>query len=163
MLVALGAVVATLNLVIALPLLGLHGNPLYFWMVGVMVTSSASAMGLALSAAVRNPVSALWGINFLVIPQLLFAGSITRLTGFTWFISWFTTTRYALEALSHIDLAARGHLLPCQVQRYMENLPGYMPDLFAPLAYAATGTGWIGLACVIGTMVLLRLKDKRVG
>jgi ABC-type multidrug transport system ATPase subunit/pSer/pThr/pTyr-binding forkhead associated (FHA) protein len=162
-LVALGAVVATLNLVIALPLLGLHGNPLYFWMVGVMVTSSASAMGLALSAAVRNPVSALWGINFLVIPQLLFAGSITRLTGFTWFISWFTTTRYALEALSHIDLAARGHLLPCQVQRYMENLPGYMPDLFAPLAYAATGTGWIGIACVVGTMVLLRLKDKRVG
>lgn len=161
-LVALGAVVATLNLVIALPLLGLHGNPLTYWTIGVMVTSTAAAMGLMLSAAVRNPVSALWGINFLVIPQLLFAGSITRLTGFTGFVSWFTTTRYALEALSHVDLAARGHLLPCQVQRYMENLPGFMPDLWFPVAYAFFGTGWIGLGCVIGTMVLLRLKDNRV-
>jgi len=162
-LVALGAIVATLNLVIALPLLGLHGNPLSYWLVGVMVTSTASAMGLMLSAAVRNPVSALWGINFLVIPQLLFAGSITRLTGFTWLVSWLTTTRYALEALSHVDLAARGHLLTCQVERYMENLPGFAQSLWFPLVYAASGTGWIALACVAGTMILLRLKDKRVG
>jgi ABC transport system ATP-binding/permease protein len=161
-LVALGAVVATLNLVIALPLLGLHGNPLTYWLIGVMVTSTASAMGLMLSAAVRNPVSALWGINFLVIPQLLFAGSITRLTGFTWLVSWLTTTRYALEALSHVDLAARGHLLPCQVERYMENLPGFMPNLWLPIVYAGFGTGWIAVACVAGTMMLLRIKDKRI-
>ncbi len=159
----LGAIVVTLNLIVALPLLKLHGNPLLYWIIGVMVTSTASATGLALSAAVRNPVSALWGINFLVIPQLLFAGSITRLVGFTWFVSWFTTTRYALEALVNIDLRARGHLVTCQVERYMENLPGFMPNLHAPLIYAWVGTGWIAVACVSMTMVLLKLKDKKVG
>lgn len=159
----LGAIVVTLNLVISLPLLGLHGNPLWYWVVGVMVTSAASAMGLALSAAVRNPVSALWGINFLVIPQLLFAGSITRLTGFTWLVSWLTTTRYALEALTHIDLHARAHLQACQIERYMENLPGFYPDLSLPVVYAFFGTQTITVACIVLTMLLLRLKDKRIG
>ncbi|GAB4214127.1 MAG: hypothetical protein OHK0013_38590 [Sandaracinaceae bacterium] len=159
----LGAIVVTLNLVVVLPLLGLHGNPAWYWLVGVMVTSTASAMGLALSAAVRNPVSALWGINFLVIPQLLFAGSITRLTGFTWLVSWLTTTRYALEALSNVDLHARAHLTDCQIQRYMENLPGFFADLHAPVLYAAVGTQSITLICIVLTMLLLRLKDKKVG
>lgn len=162
-LAGLGAIVATLNLVVALPLLRLHGFPLWYWVIGVMVTSTAAAMGLALSAAVRNPVSALWGINFLVIPQLLFAGSITRLTGFTWLVSWFTTTRYALEALVNLDLHERGHLSECQIERYMENLPGFMADLNFPLVYAWVGTGWIAVGCLLLTMILLKLKDKRVG
>jgi ABC-type multidrug transport system ATPase subunit/pSer/pThr/pTyr-binding forkhead associated (FHA) protein len=162
-LAGLGAIVATLNLVVALPLLQLHGNPLLYWTIGVFVTSTAAAMGLALSAAVRNPVSALWGINFLVIPQLLFAGSITRLQGFTGLVSWLTTTRYALEALVNIDLYERGHLQTCQIERYMENLPGFMPDLHLPLVYAWLGTGWIAVTCLLLTMFLLRAKDKRVG
>lgn len=162
-LVGLGAIVVTLNLVVSRPLLGLHGNPIVYWLVGVMVTSTASAMGLALSAAVRNPVSALWGINFLVIPQLLFAGSITRLSGFPSLVSWLTTTRYALEALTHVDLEARAHLVSCQIERYMENLPGFFPSLRVPLLHAFIGTQSITLVCVLGTMVLLRLKDKRVG
>ncbi len=162
-LAGLGAVVATLNLVVALPLLRLHGFPFWYWIIGVMVTSTAAATGLALSAAVRNPVSALWGINFLVIPQLLFAGSITRLTGFTWLVSWFTTTRYALEALVNIDLHERAHLRDCQIDRYMENLPGFMPDLHLPLVYAWLGTGWIGIGCLLLTMILLKMKDKRIG
>jgi ABC-type multidrug transport system ATPase subunit/pSer/pThr/pTyr-binding forkhead associated (FHA) protein len=162
-LAGLGAIVASLHLMVALPLLELRGNPFWYWLVGVMVTSCASAMGLALSAAVRNPVSALWGINFLVIPQLLFAGSITRLTGFTWFVSWLTTTRYALEALSNIDLRARGHLMPCQIERYMENFPGFMPALRLPILFAASGIGTLTVACVVLTMFLLRLKDKKVG
>ncbi len=162
-LVGLGAIVASLNLGVALPLLGMRGNPFWYWLVGVMVTSTSAAMGLALSAAVRNPVSALWGINFLVIPQLLFAGSITRLEGVTWLASWFTTTRYALEALSNIDLHARGYLQECQIQRYLENLPGFMPSLHFPVLYAATGTGAIAMGCLAATMILLKLKDKKVG
>jgi ABC-type multidrug transport system ATPase subunit/pSer/pThr/pTyr-binding forkhead associated (FHA) protein len=162
-LVGLGAIVVTLNLVISLPLLGLHGNPVWYWIVGVMVTSTAAAMGLALSAAVRNPVSALWGINFLVIPQLLFAGSITRLTGFTWIVSWLTTTRYALEALTNVDLHARAHLSSCQIERYMENLPGFYADLSLPVIYALVGTQTITVFCILMTMLLLRFKDKKVG
>ncbi|MDQ3035144.1 MAG: FHA domain-containing protein, partial [Myxococcota bacterium] len=162
-LASLGMVVVSLNLTVALPLLELRGNPFWYWLVGVMVTSCASAMGLALSAAVRNPVSALWGINFLVIPQLLFAGSITRLTGFTWLVSWFTTTRYALEALSNVDLYARGHLHVCQIERYMDNYPGFMPHLRFPILYAACGIGALTFGCVVLTMILLKLKDKRIG
>jgi len=37
-----------------------------------------------------------------------------------------------------------------------------MPDLWFPVAYAFFGTGWIGVGCVVGTMILLRLKDNRV-
>ena len=98
-----------------------------------------------------------------MIPQLLFAGSITRLEGVTGVASWFTTTRYALEALVNIDLHARGHLATCQVDRYLENLPGFMPNLHLPIVYAFFGTGWIGTFCLLLTMVLLKLKDKKVG
>ncbi len=162
-LAGLGAIVASLHLAVALPLLELRGHPFWFWLVGVMVTSSAAAMGLALSAAVRNPVSALWGINFLVIPQLLFAGSITRLTGFTGVVSWGTTTRYALEALAHVDLRARGHLHACQVARYMENFPGFASEMAHPVLHAALGTGALSVICIALTMGMLRWKDKKIG
>ena len=33
----------------------------------------------------------------------------------------------------------------------------------APLLYAATGTGTITFLCIPATMILLRLKDKKVG
>ncbi len=156
-----GMIVVSLNLAVSFPLLGLHGHWFWYWLVGVMVTSAASAMGLALSAAVRNPVSALWGINFLVIPQLLFAGSIARLSGFTWYISWLTTTRYALESLSNIDLRAQEHLRVCEIERYFENYPGFIPNLYLPIVYAASGIGILTMAGVVLTMFLLRLKDQK--
>lgn len=156
-----GMVVVSLNLAVALPMLELHGHWFWYWFVGIMVTSAASAMGLALSAAVRNPVSALWGINFLVIPQLLFAGSISRLSGFTWYVSWLTTTRYALEALSNIDLRARETLRACEIERYFENYPGFIPSLRLPIVYAASGIGILTLAGIVLTMFLLRLKDHK--
>ena len=92
-----------------------------------------------------------------------FAGSITRLTGFTRFVSWLTTTRYALEALTNIDLHARAHLSGCQIERYMENLPGFYADLSLPVIYALAGTQTITIVCIALTMILLRLKDKKVG
>ncbi len=159
-LVVLGAFVALTNMAISVPMLGFEGGFLKYLLVGVFTTSCASAIGLALSAAVKRPVSALWGINLLVIPQLLFAGGIVRLEGFTYWVSYLTTTRYGLEALVHIDLEARDAVLDCQVQRYLHNYAGFPTGLDLPVLQAALGTGAITLASLVLTILLLRLRDK---
>jgi len=137
--------------------------------VGFLTTSTAAAMGMALSAAVTNPVTALWGINFLVIPQLLFAGSISRLQGATQVFSWVTSTRFGLEALTSVDLTARDELLDCQRERYLENLPNFFNDPDAllggfvtkfPLVFATIGMGVLAFGAFFLTSLLLKLKDK---
>lgn len=159
-LVFLGALVAALNMGISIPMLGLQGGWMNYLAVGVMTTSAAAAIGLALSAAVKRTTSALWGINLLVIPQLLFAGGIVRLEGLTYWASWLTTTRYGLEALTHIDLHAREAIAACQVERYLHNYPGFPTELPDPLLFAAAGTGAIVLLSMVCTVVLLRVRDN---
>jgi len=158
----LGTIVAVLHLAVAVPLLGLQGGFEKYLYVGVLTTWCASAIGLSLSAAVQKPVSALWGINLLVIPQLLFAGSIVKLEGPTWAISWLTATRYGLEALTNVDLRNRAELSVCQIQRYMENLPGFHSTMSIGqgLLFATVGLGGMTLFCFVLTMLLLKLKDK---
>jgi len=137
--------------------------------VGFLTTSTAAAMGMALSAAVTNPVTALWGINFLVIPQLLFAGSISRLQDATAVFSWVTSTRFGLEALTTVDLTAREELLDCQRERYLENMPNFFNDPDAllggfvtefPLVFATIGMGSLAFFAFFLTSLLLKLKDK---
>ena len=141
-------------------MLGLEGGFHLYLAVGVMTTSCASAIGLALSAAVKRPVSALWGINLLVIPQLLFAGGLVRLTDITYWASWLTATRYGLEALVNLDLRARDSIVECQVQRYLHNFAGFPTSLEEPLVFAAAGTGAITLFSLVLTGMLLRLRDR---
>ena len=159
-LVILGTFVAALHLAVVVPYLDLQGDFVDYLLIGVLTTSCAAAIGLALSAAVKSPVSALWGITALVIPQLVFAGSIVKLQGFTSDISWGITTRYGLEALTHIELAARS-LADCQVHRFMHNLPGFHAELSSPLAFAASGIGLISLSALLLTYSLLWLRDRR--
>ena len=164
----LGGVVVVLHVPLAWALCGLKGNLLKYMFVGFLTTSTGAAMGMALSASVTNPVSALWGINFLVIPQLLFAGSISRLQDLTAVLSWLTATRYGLEALTSVDLAARDELAPCQVDRYLENMPnffnghsgmsGFVADY--PLIFATVGMGVLMFGAFVLTSVLLKMKDK---
>jgi len=174
----LGAVVVVLHVPIAYFMCDLDGadgfvgkivNLGKYMFVGFCVTSTAAAMGMALSAAVSNPVSALWGINFLVIPQLLFAGSISRLQDLTGVLSWFTATRYGLEALTAVDLRSRENLADCQVERYLENMPNFFNDPDAllggfvtdfPLIFAAIGMGFISFVAFVLTSILLKMKDK---
>ncbi len=134
--------------------------------IGFLTTSTASAMGMALSAAVSNPVSALWGINFLVIPQLLFAGSISRLQEATAVLSWLTATRYGLESLTNVDIAGRDVLEAeqgCLISRYLVNLPNFAHEGFIydhPLLFATIGMGTLTFIAFVITSVLLRMKDK---
>jgi len=173
----LGGVVVVLHVPIAYFLCDLNAadgfvdtfiNLAKYMYVGFLITSTAAAMGMALSAAVSNPVTALWGINFLVIPQLLFAGSISRLQDLTAVLGWFTATRYGLESLTAIDLRARENLQDCQVERYLENLPNFFSDpdsllggfvLDFPLVFATIGLGVIGFSAFLLTTILLRMKD----
>lgn len=174
----LGGVVVVLHVPIAYVLCDLAGASGFFsnvvnlgkyMFVGFLTTSTAAAMGMALSAAVSNPVSALWGINFLVIPQLLFAGSISRLQDLTAFFGWFTATRYGLEALTAVDLRSREQLADCQVERYLENMPNFFNDpdsLFGgfvtefPLVFSMVGMGTLTFGAFILTSLLLKMKDK---
>ncbi|MFK7985772.1 MAG: FHA domain-containing protein [Sandaracinaceae bacterium] len=160
----LGGVVVVLHVPLAWALCGLEGNLLWYMYVGFLTTSTGAAMGMALSATVSNPVTALWGINFLVIPQLLFAGSISRLEGLTGVFSWLTATRYGLEALTSVDLAARSDLLAdCQVERYLENMPNFFHDGFLadfPVLFATAGMSVLIFVSFVATSVALKLKDK---
>ena len=158
-LVLLGGLVTVLNMGVSVPMLGLAGGAEKYLLVGVMTTSSAAAIGLSLSAAVRRTTSALWGINLLVIPQLLFAGGIVRLEGLTAWASWLTTTRYGLEALVHVDLAHRPRLASCQIERYLHNHPGFPVELSQPLLFAGAGMGAITLVSLLLTAVLLKARD----
>ncbi len=167
----LGGVVVVLHVPIAYFLCDLNAasgfdqiiNLGKYMYVGFLITSTAAAMGMALSAAVSNPVSALWGINFLVIPQLLFAGSISRLQGLTQLLSWFTATRFGLESLTSVDLGARDQLAACQRERYLENLPNFFNSGFVtdyPLVFATVGCVTIMFIAFVLTSVLLKIKDK---
>ncbi|MCC7541122.1 MAG: FHA domain-containing protein, partial [Deltaproteobacteria bacterium] len=102
----LGAVITTLHLYPALWLLEVRGAFVDYWIVGFATTCAAAAIGLALSAAVKTQMAALWGINLLIVPQLLFAGVITKLDGLRAPISFFTATRWGLEALTKVELVA---------------------------------------------------------
>lgn len=162
----LGGVVVVLHVPITYFWCGLEGGLHNYMFIGFLTTSTASAMGMALSAAVSNPVSALWGINFLVIPQLLFAGSISRLQDATAVLSWLTATRYGLESLTNVDLAARDAIdaeQNCLVSRYLENLPNFAHEGFIfdhPLMFATIGMGTISFIGFVITSILLRMKDK---
>ncbi len=162
----LGGVVVLFHVPLAYVLCDLKGNLLAYMFIGFLTTSTASAMGMALRAAVSNPVTALWGINFLVIPQLLFAGSISRLQEATGYLSWLTATRYGLQALTSVDLNARAELESandCLVSRYLTNLPNFHNEGFIaehPLIFATLGMGTIAFFGFVFTSILLKMKDK---
>ncbi|MFO0696030.1 MAG: ATP-binding cassette domain-containing protein [Polyangiales bacterium] len=159
-LASLGAVTSTLHVLVAIPRLGLEGPVRSYVAIGILVSASAAALGLVLSAAVRRPVAALWGVNLLVIPQLLLAGSITRLEGVLSTASHLTATRPALEALVRVDLDARTVLDACQVRRYVEALPGFDGSIRDPVGHASVALVLLTLACLATTVLVLVLRER---
>lgn len=153
-LASLGVVVTLLNTSVSVPLLGLRGGLPSYFLVGSLVAAAATALGLLLSSIVQRPSSALWGINFLVIPQLLFAGTVTRLSDMSEVVSRFTATRPALESLAHVHLAARGTpFRPCQIARWMEAVPGYGATLANPLQHAALTLSTLTLVSLVAAVI----------
>jgi len=162
-LLLLGAAVAGLHLAVAVPVLGLYGDFGWYFAVALLTASAAAAIGLVLSAAVRTQTAALWGINLLVVPQLLFAGAMAKLDGFRDVASYFTATRWGLEALAKYSLAFRPELQLCQVQRHAQTFAGFGSSLDGVMLRPILGLGAITLACLVAAMWLLKRRDITPG
>jgi ABC-type multidrug transport system ATPase subunit len=136
--------------------LKLEGPMSAYLEAGVGVVSGAVSLGLFISALVPRAELALWAVNLIAIPQMIFSGATARLSGARDFISHLTVTRPALEALDKIDLTARTNLLPCQVQRYLDTYPGFGTGVASPIADLASTLVTFSLICLIGSYVALR-------
>jgi ABC-type multidrug transport system ATPase subunit len=141
--------------------LGVQGHLSAYLATGVGVVGSAVSLGLLISALVPRAELALWAVNLMAIPQMIFSGATARLAGARDLTSHLTVTRPALEALVKIDLTARDALLPCQVTRYLDMFPGYGAAVDAPLADLARSLGPFTVICLLGAYLALRIRRWR--
>jgi ABC-type multidrug transport system ATPase subunit len=141
---------------IAVQGLKLEGPLSAYLEVGVGVVAGAVSLGLFISALVPRAELALWAVNLIAIPQMIFSGATARLGGARDVISHLTVTRPALEALDKVDLTARANLLPCQVQRYLDTYPGFSGSVGHPIADLAWALVPFSLVCLVGSYLALR-------
>ena len=153
---------AFMAIVIAIAVRGLEiqGSLATYLEAGVGVVSGAISLGLLISACVPRAEMALWAINLVAIPQILFSGAHAQLIGLQGHLSHLTVTRPAMEAMIKIDLQARG-LMDCQIQRYLRLWPGYSTSLNHPLRDLAYGLVPFTVVCLLGAYVALRLRQWR--
>jgi ABC-type multidrug transport system ATPase subunit len=152
----IGTAFMMIVVVIALQGLGTEGSLVAYFETGIGVVAGAVSLGLFISALVPRPELALWVVNLIAIPQMIFSGAIARLTGGRELISHLTVTRPALEALVKVDLASRSNLVACQVERYIKNFPGYSPDVSNPVAGLVQALTPFTLICLLAAYVVLR-------
>ena len=67
----------------------------------VLVTVSASSLGLLVSSLVRNTDRAMVFAPIILIPQLLFSGILFKLQGVTEVLSWICVSRWGMQAFSN--------------------------------------------------------------
>jgi hypothetical protein len=158
---AIGNAFMLIVIAIAARGLGVQGQLSAYLATGVGVVASAVSLGLLISALVPRAELALWAVNLMAIPQMIFSGATARLAGARDLASHLTVTRPALEALVKIDLTARDALLPCQVTRYLDMFPGYGGAVDAPLADLARSLGPFTVICLLGAYLALRIRRWR--
>jgi ABC-type multidrug transport system ATPase subunit len=152
----IGSVFMAIVVTIAVRGLKLEGSMSSYLEAGVGVVGGAVSLGLFISALVPRAELALWAVNLIAIPQMIFSGATARLTGGRDFISHFTVTRPALEALVKVDLTARADLASCQVHRYLDTYPGYSPGVGSPIADLAQALAPFTVVCLLGSYLALR-------
>jgi ABC-type multidrug transport system ATPase subunit len=157
----IGSVFMTIVMGMAMSGLGVAGDRASYLAVGLAVVAGALSLGLFVSALVPRAELALWAVNLLAIPQILFAGAHARLHDLTDLLSRLTVTRPALEALVRIDLEARPALDACQIDRYFRLWPGYAATSDPPLTHLATALLPFTLVCLAGAYLALRLRQAR--
>jgi ABC-type multidrug transport system ATPase subunit len=157
----LGLVFMAIVISVGVQGLNLEGPMSSYLLTGVGVAASATAMGLLISALVSRAELALWAVNLIAIPQMIFAGTTGRLTGGKAFMSHLTVTRPALEALLKVDLSSRDTLLPCQVDRFLDVFPGYSMGTSHALGDLASSLVTFTLVCLFGAYAALRLRQWR--
>ena len=83
---------------------GIIFNSFYFEMImtGWMTIVASAALGLIISAIVRTGDKAMAVAPFVLIVQLLFSGILFELKGIAEYISYFTISRWSVEAMGSI-------------------------------------------------------------
>ncbi len=128
----------------------------------LLAALSGLALGLLISAAAATPEKATSAVPFAVIPQVLFAGTIFRVTGASSVLSWLTASRWAVRsygATVDVNSLPTGPGLPSQTALHMADA-AYTSDA------AHLVMGWSALAiqtavCIALTMAVLRARDER--
>ena len=67
----------------------------------VLITVSASSLGLLVSSLVKNTDRAMVFAPIILIPQLLFSGILFKLEGVTEVLSWICVSRWGMQAFSN--------------------------------------------------------------
>ncbi|MBR3943072.1 MAG: ABC transporter permease [Clostridia bacterium] len=78
------------------------GNPFMYFLVIYMVMFASDAMAFVLSSAVPNPIVAMTFMPLLLLIQLVMAGVMFELKGFSVFLSYFTISRWGMSAFGLI-------------------------------------------------------------
>jgi hypothetical protein len=155
-----GCLFMAVVLAIALAGLDVHGARATFLEIGVAVVAGAVSLGLLISALVPRAELALWAVNLIAVPQILFAGAQSKLVGANAALSHLTVTRPALEAMVKLDLLARD-LSTCQRERYLRVWPGYSQALSHPLRDLVATLAPFAAACLVAAYVALRVRSWR--
>lgn len=80
----------------------LEGNALLYLIVIYMVMFTSDAMAFVISAAVPTPIVAMTVMPLLLLIQLVMAGVMFELKGFSEFLSYFTVSRWGISAFGMI-------------------------------------------------------------
>ncbi|HSR99090.1 MAG TPA: ATP-binding cassette domain-containing protein, partial [Kofleriaceae bacterium] len=155
-----GCVFMAIVLAIAVGGLDVAGPRAAFLEIGVAVVAGAVALGLLISALVPRAELALWAVNLIAVPQILFAGAQSKLVGAKALLSHLTVTRPALEAMVKLDLLARD-LSTCQRERYLRVWPGYSHELSHPLRDLVATLAPFAAACLVAAYVAMRVRAWR--
>jgi ABC transport system ATP-binding/permease protein len=154
--------VAFMTVVLAVAFFGheFAGRFVDYWLAGIYVVAGALSLGLLISSLVPRPELALWAVNIIAIPELLFTGAMAKLTGATAVVSRFTTTRPALEAMLRLHLTGKA-LEDCKIDRFLRLWAGYETTSRTLLAELALGILPMTLGCLIATYLVLRYRSWR--
>jgi ABC-type multidrug transport system ATPase subunit/ABC-type multidrug transport system permease subunit len=98
-------------------------GPLELYLTLLLTTIVGIMLGLFISALAANSNSVIYLVLLAVFVQIIFAGVFFELPGITKAISFFTPTRWAVEALgSTIDLPALNDLGQIEVRRTIDTV-----------------------------------------
>ncbi|MDB4930588.1 MAG: modulated efflux pump with fused ATPase and integral rane subunit, partial [Myxococcaceae bacterium] len=101
-----------------------------FYVTTVLSSCAGLALGLLISALATTPDKAMSVVPLALVPQILFAGMIFDLEGATTVASWFTASRWSMDAFGSL---ARLNALPAQ-----DGLPSAAQAGAASANYEAT-------------------------
>lgn len=127
-----------------------------------MVCIASTIMGLFVSSSLNNLEKVMTLVPLVLIPQIMLAGSITRIS--SWLVellSYFTVSRWGTEGMNilqksiHIDGPVSGE--GSATQALQANLGHYYHDVFGSLAGGLLlDVCWLGVLCALFTALTLR-------